>query len=159
MNFIDLLVFLWALAVGVRGYRRGMVLEGLEAFSALGGLAVAHHFHRDLGRALSINIGVSESFSRGLAFIGVALAIASSGYGLAWWLSKKVPDEGAWARVDSFGGLVFGAAKGVVYSGLALVLIAQIPLGIVSEWTYGSAVCRAMFALLPELYESLDGWM
>ncbi len=159
MNFIDLLVFLWALTIGVRGYRRGMVQEGIEAVSALGGLAVAYYVRSDWGRALAISVGISESIARGLVFILTAFVIASVGFGLAGWLSDRVPRDGPWAAADGIGGLILGVAKGVVYSGLALVLLSQIPLGIVSEWTYGSAVCRFMFALLPDLVQSFDGWI
>ena len=159
MNFIDLLVFLWALALGVRGKRRGLVLEGLEAASALGGIAVARYAGPAAGRMVAIEAGVAEPVARGVAFVLLALAVASAGYWLAARLSRSVPEEGPWALADGAGGFAFGAAKGIVYSGLVLVLFALLPFRTVSEWTYGSAFCRALFALLPGLYQRLDGWM
>lgn len=159
MNVIDLLVFLGALTIGVRGYRRGMVLEGLEAVSAFGGLALAYRLRHGMGAVAAITLGLPESLARGMVFIGAAVLVASIGFAVAGWLSRMVPGEGPWAAADGLGGLVFGAAKGMLYSALLLVLVAQIPAAFINEWTYGSVVCRAIFSLLPDLYQSLDGWV
>jgi len=159
MNFIDLLVFLCALAAGVRGFRRGLALEGIEAASAFGAIALAYAVRQRWGTALAVSTGLAEGLSRGAAFLGTALAAASLGFALAGWLSRKVPEAGPWAAADGIGGLLFGALKGTAYAALLLVLAAQIPAGFIVDWTYGSAVFRAIFALLPDLFANLDGWL
>lgn len=155
MNLVDLLVLLLALWLGVRGYVNGLLKEGLEAASALGGVALAARTHQVLGDSISIYTGLPTGVTRPVMYAAVAVSATALGFFLVFWIQRAVPRRARLRRLDGWGGLAFGILKGLFFAALLAVLAAQVPLAALAQALDRSAFCRAVFALAPAIYERL----
>lgn len=159
MNGVDLLVVIVSGIAGVRGFRRGLVREGLEAAAALGGVVAGYRAYGSFGISFAISTGLPPGLTRPLLFVVTAVAIASVGFLAARAAARAVAERSGWAVADNLGGLGFGVLKGVFYSSLIVIAAAQTPAAWVTEALDGSAFGRALYAVAPDVYRHVDVWL
>lgn len=159
MNLVDLLVLMVVLAFSVRGYRRGLVQEGLETAAAVGALLLSVRMFSPMATLTTVYTGIPQSVTGPVLFVALAVSIASIGFGLASLIRRAIAARPIWERTDGWVGLGFGAFKGALISAILLVLVSQAPYATIVAALEASAAGRAVYALMPEVYRHVDVWL
>jgi len=144
---------------GVRGYHRGLTQEALEALACVAGLVIAVRLSPRAASLTSLYSGIPTAVTRPVLLVAIALGVAAIGYALAGWVRGAADAHGPWRRIDGWGGLGFGVAKGALITSVLLVLAAQVPWGPVISAVDGSMIARALYAIMPAFYRHLDRWL
>lgn len=152
MNVVDLLVALFAMAIGVRGYERGFAREGLEAASAVIGVFVAASVYISVGDHLASLSGMSPFVTRITVFLLVAVFLTAIGFLCASFVARRLEPVGTVGAIDGFLGLGFGFVKGLFYAGLIVVVLFQFPVGLISDALYGSIFGRSVATVAPAIF-------
>src|SRR5690606_12903689 len=135
--------------LGVRGYGRGLLREGMEAAFALGGVAAAFRFYPVAGERLSAQTGLPSTVLGGIAFVAIAVSVTAIGFFLAGWLDRRLTRAGGAQLTNGMLGAVFGVLKAGVYASIAVLLASRSPLGSVIDLLEGSLFSRTVLAVFP----------
>lgn len=152
MNLIDLAAVFVALWCGLWGGRKGLLREGLEAASAVGGVLAAFRLHGRYAAAAAARLQLPEELLRPALLFLIAAALTGAGLIASAMAARAVPKEGAAASLDGALGFLFGAAKGLLFALLVVGVAAEIPVAFVEAALERSVAGRAAYALLPGVY-------
>ena len=155
MNLVDLATLLLVVWFGARGYAKGLVREGLEAASALGGVVLAARTHEALGDAVTIYTGLPIGVTRPVMYGAVAVSATAIGFFVISLIRRFLPKRERMRRFDDLGGLAFGVLKGFFFAALLVILAAQVPAATLTRALDRSAFGRAVFVLAPAVYQRL----
>lgn len=155
MNLVDLAVLLLAVWLGARGYAKGLLREGLEAASALGGVILAGRTHQILGDTISIYTGLPVSVTHPVMYGAVAVSATAIGFFIVYLIRRVVPKRQGARGLDDWGGLLFGILKGLFFAALLVILVAQIPSATLTRALDRSAFGRTVFVLAPVVYQRI----
>lgn len=155
MNLIDFVVLVVAVWLGARGFVKGLLKEALEAASALAGVVVASKSYQPLGDTATLWTGLPPDVTRPVLYAAVAISVTALGFFITNLVHAFFPRQARARSFDGYGGLIFGVLKGLFFSGLLVVVAAQIPSASIVRALDGSVFGRAVFALTPVLYRQI----
>ncbi|GEM_PF-5215230 len=155
MNLIDFVVLVVAVWLGARGFVKGLLKEALEAASALAGVVVASKSYQPLGDTATLWTGLPPDVTRPVLYAAVAVSVTALGFFITNLVHAFFPRQARARSFDGYGGLIFGVLKGLFFSGLLVVVAAQIPSASIVRALDGSVFGRAVFALTPVLYRQI----
>ncbi|HEX9015143.1 MAG TPA: CvpA family protein [Chloroflexota bacterium] len=145
-NWLDMLVALLIVAGAWRGYRRGLIREGMALLGLLGGMIVASRFHEAVASLIEPFVG--RGFADGIAYGGIVLLIlgAATLFTLALKRLMKFVFAG---RLDTAAGVIFGGLQGAVLASLVLLVMVKFRMFGVDKSFEDSQLAVAALALLP----------
>jgi Uncharacterized membrane protein, required for colicin V production len=155
VNLIDFVVLVVAVWLGARGFVKGLLKEALEAASALAGVVVASKSYQPLGDTATLWTGLPPDVTRPVLYAAVAVSVTALGFFITNLVHAFFPRQARARSFDGYGGLIFGVLKGLFFSGLLVVVAAQIPSASIVRALDGSVFGRAVFALTPVLYRQI----
>lgn len=155
MGLLDWIIIAIMGFLAFRGFRRGFVVQLLDVLGAIVALIAAFRWFEPLGGLISRLLGCSPTLGSILAFILIAVSFSGivSLCGLIWRRKTKTNPV---SFVDSLGGAVFGALKGVLIVGFLLVIIGTIPVPSVHAWVGESGLAHDIGQVTPKLYGILE---
>jgi len=152
-TWLDVGILLLIGAGALRGYRRGLIREGM----ALGGLAVglvlATQWNAEVAGLLKPFVGGGR-FLNALAYVVVVLLIL----GVATLLTvviQRVMRILLVGWLDRLGGALFGAGQGAILAALLLVLVVRFPVMGLDKAVKGSEVATDLLEIVPAILSYL----
>lgn len=125
-NWLDLAVVVLVAAGAFRGFRRGMVREGM-AFGGLAvGLILASEWNSEVADLLRPFVG-GGGLPHALAYLLVVLAVLGFAT-LLTVLTLRLMRLLLVGWLDRLGGIVFGAGQGAILAALLLILMVRFPI-------------------------------
>jgi len=155
VNLIDFVVLALAVWFGARGFVKGLLKEALEAASALAGVVMASKSYRSLGDSAALWTGLPLDVTRPVLYAAVAVSVTALGFFITSLVHALISRQARTRSIDGYGGLIFGVLKGLFFSGLLVVVAAQIPSASIVRVLDGSVFGRMVFALTPVLYRQI----
>lgn len=119
-NWLDMLVALVVVACAFRGYRRGLVREGMALLGLLAGTVLAARLQVPVSKSLQPFVG-GGALADSLAYVGVLLVVIGSAT-IFTLVIRKLLVLFLVDWLDSASGALFGAAQGAILAGLLLFL-------------------------------------
>lgn len=126
MGFLEIAVGFTALAGGFRGLKRGLIREGMALVGLVAGLVLAYHQHAQVAHLLEPLVG-SGGWVRGVAYLGILIFTL----GVATLMTSLLSGLSEWLGVgwlNRAGGVLLGAAQGVLLAALVLFLVVKYPI-------------------------------
>jgi membrane protein required for colicin V production len=147
LNWLDLAIAFLLVSGAFRGYKRGLVREGMAFAGLLGGMAIAARWHAEVADALQPFVG-GGALADGLAYIGIVLFALGCATLLTLAL-RKLMHLLLVGWLDRVAGAVFGAMQGAVVAALALFLLIKFQLFGLDRVVIGSDLAMAVLGILP----------
>jgi len=146
-SWLDLGIALLVAAGTFRGYRRGLIREGM-AFGGLAvGLVMASQWSSTVSDLLRPFIGGGRLVDA-LAYVLVVLSVLSAAT-LLTVIIQRLMRVLLVGWLDRLGGALFGAAQGAVLAALLLVLILRFPIMGLDRAVKGSDVAVRLLEAVP----------
>lgn len=122
MNYIDLIVGIILLFLGVRGFAKGLVIELASIVALILGIWMALKFSFTAEGYLAENTEIDQDYLPALAFAAVFLAVVIGVHFLARVL-QRILKLAALGFVNRIAGAVFGVFKGTMILSFIFVFI------------------------------------
>ena len=155
MNWVDVVIGCVMIFTVVGSLIRGLVREITEVFGLIIAIFLAYKYYQDGGAYLIMAAGFPPALANGIAFVLIALGVALVA-GIAGRLLSRIVHFTPIAIVDRLGGLVFGLAKGFLFTCIFVVALEIIP----TEFTYvaleESYVAQRVLKVVPQVYPELE---
>jgi|BarGraNGADG00212_2_1021979.scaffolds.fasta_scaffold04399_4 membrane protein required for colicin V production len=153
LTWLDLLIGLFIIGGAIRGFRRGLIREGM-AFAGLAvGLILAAEWSPVVTEFLKPFIGGGRA-ADALAYLMVVLAVL----GAATLLTVVTLRLARFLFVgwfDRLGGAIFGSGQGAVLAALVLILMIKFPVAGLDKAVKGSELSVQLLTLVPALVSYL----
>lgn len=150
---MDLLIGLFIIGGAIRGFRRGLIREGM-AFGGLAvGLLLAAEWSPVVAELLKPFVGGGRGLDV-LAYLLVVLAVL----GAATLLTVVALRLARFLFVgwfDRLGGAIFGAGQGAVLAALVLILMIRFPVAGLDKAVKGSELSVQLLTLVPAMLSYL----
>ncbi len=146
-NWLDMLVALLTVAGAYRGYRRGLVREGMAFAGLVVGMVIASRWRADAAKAISPFVG-SGGIADALGYGGLVLLVLGCATVLTLLL-RKLMHVLLVGWLDAVGGGLFGAAQGAIVAGIVLFLLIRFQLFGVEGAVRDSELATTALGMLP----------
>jgi membrane protein required for colicin V production len=125
MNFLDIILAIPIVLLGILGYRKGLIKEVASLVALILGIYLAIYFSDVVAKYLIEYFDISERYvfiiAFILTFIGVVILVSLLGK-----LLDKVASLAALGIINKFLGLVFGLLKGIILMSVLILLFNMI---------------------------------
>lgn len=155
MGILDWIIIAILGFLAFRGFRRGFILQLLDVLGAIVALIAAFRWFESLGGFIGRLLGCSATLANILAFILIAVAFSGT-VSLCGHIWRRKTKTNPVSLVDSLGGAVFGAIKGVLVVGFILVIVGTIPLPSLHAQVGESGLARDIGQVTPKIYGLLE---
>jgi membrane protein required for colicin V production len=153
MNLVLLLVLVLAISFAVLGFRVGLVRRVVEFVGLVFSFFLATNLASRWSEPIAEGTGLSEKVAVYLAWGGIFLVGLVATRLLAWLISKSVRVS-IIGWLDRLGGTVFGLLTGILIASVLLIVLTQLPGGVVLRETLDKqAVPRMVYRAAPALYD------
>ncbi len=132
MNWIDGIITGTLLLSSVWGFFRGLVRGVFGILALVASFVAAQKYGAHLGGAMAVLLGESV-VSSVLGYVLVFVA-GMTAFGVLTYFVRKAVAGADFGMLDKFGGLVFGAFRGVIIGALFILLLAAFPLQQAQAW-------------------------
>jgi membrane protein required for colicin V production len=149
MATVDIIILVVVLVSALIGLVRGLLKEVLSLASWLAAFMLALYFAPSVGDRLAGHLA-DESVRLVVAFIVIFLATLLAG-GLLQWLAGTMIKSTGMSGTDRFLGFLFGAARGVLASLVALIALHQF--AVAGQWWQSSVLVPEMLAFEQDVLE------
>lgn len=146
-SWLDMAVALVVIGGAFRGYKRGLVREGMAFLGLLGGMALAARWHSDAAGALRPFVG-GGALADGIAYLGIVLITLGCATLLTLAIRKLMHILFV-GWLDGTAGALFGAGQGAVVAALGLFLLVKFQLFGLDKVVKGSDLAMLILGVLP----------
>ncbi len=125
MNYLDFILVVPLIIGAWKGFKKGFIIEIFTLLALFAGLYGAIHFTDYIAEILKRDLSVESEYMPIIAFIITFLLVGAMVYFLGKMLEKAVSVV-ALSTANKFAGLLFGATKMLIVSGIIVVVLESI---------------------------------
>ncbi len=127
MNYLDIIIAIVLLFFGIKGLKKGIIVEVASLLAFIVGIYGAMHFSDFTAERLVEYIEINPKYINTVAFILTFVLLALL-VNLIGKLASKLAKSLNLGFLDKLGGFVFGAAKGVLLCSLLVMVLNNLEL-------------------------------
>ena len=146
-SWLDMAIALVVIAGAFRGYKRGLVREGMAFVGLLGGMALAARWQSDVARTLRPFVG-GGALADGIAYLGIVLVTLGCAT-LATLIIRKLMHVLLVGWLDRVAGALFGAGQGAIVAAICLFLLVKFQLFGLDKVVKSSDIAMVVLGILP----------
>ncbi len=147
LNWLDIGIAFLLVGGAFRGYRRGLLREGMGFLGLLGGMVLAGRWHSDVAAILHPFVG-GGALADGIAYVAIVM-VAVGCATLVTLAIRKLMHVLLVGWVDRVTGAAFGAAEGAVVAALCLFLVVKFQFLGLESAVKTSELAMAVLGVLP----------
>lgn len=147
-SWLDMAIALVIVGGAFRGYKRGLVREGMAFIGLIGGMVLASRWQSDVARTLQPFVG-GGALAAGIAYLGIVLVTLGCAT-LATLIIRKLMHVLLVGWLDRVAGALFGAGQGAIVAALCLFLLVKFQLFGLDKVVKGSDMAMVVLSLLPD---------
>ncbi len=125
MNYLDFILLVPILIGAWKGFKKGFIIEIFTLLALFAGIYGAIHFTDYIAEILKENLSMDSEYLPVIAFIVTFLLVGAMVYFLGKMLEKAISLV-ALSTANKFAGLLFGATKMLIVSGVIVVVLESI---------------------------------
>lgn len=157
MTWLDVIMIVALLWGGWRGHRRGLAREAAYVGGAIAGVAVAVRAAPAIATVVQREYGWSEMVAFPIAFLVIALGIATIGVLVAPSLNRGISRLRGGTWLNRWGGALIGGLKYALFLLVILVVVTQLPWTAARQAIESSSVAIRLLSYGESVYASFQG--
>ena len=125
MNYLDFVLLIPVIVGAWKGFKKGFIIEIFMLLALFAGIYGAIHFTDYIADILKEKLSIDSEYMPVIAFVTTFLMVGAMVYFLGKMLEKAI-SLAALSTFNKFAGLLFGAAKMLIVSGVIVVVLESI---------------------------------